>query len=134
MLCSTNQSTFLLCSRVSLGWPSVGLRLIPGADDKLILAKLLTSEAATSSPPKIDVYTSKTMPDRFHFNPANNLRIAPIYIVPRIGWAISTRHEHKVIMQGHYTPKGVSLSSRPLAKHFVNRELTDFFKFLSAFA
>lgn len=74
-----------------------------------VLSRLLSSAPATSNPPAIDVYTAKTMPGRFHFNPMNNPRIAPIYIVPRIGWALTNHHEHEVIMNGNYKPKGVSL-------------------------
>lgn len=72
-----------------------------------VLHRLRTSEAATSDPPAISVYTAETMPQRYHFSAANNARIAPLYIVPTIGWAITNHHEHEVIMRGKYSPKGV---------------------------
>lgn len=74
-----------------------------------------------------DVFTHETMPERWHFvrpSPlpplphqpltsagfsraqSGNPRIAPIYIVPHHGWAISDTHEHQVVMNGHYTPRG----------------------------
>lgn len=73
-----------------------------------VLVRLKSSSPATSDPPAMDVYTAETMPERFHFNPRNNGRIAPIYIVPKLGWTLTDQHEHKVIMNGDYEPKGVS--------------------------
>lgn len=98
------------CPDPPIGWPSVGLRLTTEANMTDILTRLMNSKPATSRPPAINVYTSKTMPARYHFNPSRNERIAPLYIVPRIGWAITNHHEHEEVMQGHYTPLGVSLA------------------------
>lgn len=58
------------------------------------------------------------MPKRFHFS--DNERIAPIYLVPKVGWAITDhvsnstsmvhaddpQHEHEVLFEGDYQPKG----------------------------
>ncbi|KAK8865583.1 hypothetical protein IAR55_000727 [Kwoniella newhampshirensis] len=84
------------------GWPSVGLRFKHGADVDLYLIKLL--EAADKSNGTFAVYTHETMPERWHFSHGH--RIAPIYIVPHLGWAISDHHEHEVIHEGDYRPKG----------------------------
>ncbi|KAF9503081.1 hypothetical protein BS47DRAFT_1310273 [Hydnum rufescens UP504] len=88
------------------GWPSVGLRMSPRANTTEVLARLLSSGPATSDPPAMHVYTAETMPERYHLSARNNERIAPIYIVPRLGWAITNHHEHEVVMQGDYKPKG----------------------------
>ncbi|WVW80511.1 hypothetical protein I302_102495 [Kwoniella bestiolae CBS 10118] len=84
------------------GWPSVGLRFKEGVDSENYLNILL--EAAESSNGTFAVYTHETMPERWHFNHGH--RIAPIYVVPTIGWAITDHHEHEVMFQGDYQPKG----------------------------
>ena len=48
------------------------------------------------------------MPKRWHF--VQNPRIAPIYVVPHIGWAIINRHEQGQKLSGTYSPKGVRWS------------------------
>ncbi|KAG8992013.1 hypothetical protein FRB90_001117, partial [Tulasnella sp. 427] len=40
----------------------------------------------------------------YHYS--DNIRIAPIYVVPRVGWALTHRDEHLVEMGGSYEPKG----------------------------
>ncbi|KAH9948891.1 Phosphodiest-domain-containing protein [Amylocystis lapponica] len=72
------------------GWPSMGLRFYPGANEEEYLSTLLS--AAEASGGKFDVYTRDTMPARFHF--ADNYRIAPIYVVPRMGYALTNRVEN----------------------------------------
>lgn len=44
-------------------------------------------DAADESDGSFAVYTRETMPERWHFNATN--RIAPIYVVPKLGWAIT---------------------------------------------
>ncbi|EIW59386.1 Phosphodiest-domain-containing protein [Trametes versicolor FP-101664 SS1] len=72
------------------GWPAMGLRFQSKADEARYLAVLL--EAAAASGGKFDVYTHDTMPQRWHF--AHNERIAPIYVVPRMGYALTNRIEN----------------------------------------
>lgn len=81
------------------GWPSMGLRFSPEVNASYYLNVLL--DAAKAYPDQFDVYTHETMPKRYHF--ANNARIAPIYVVPKIGYALTTREEGDVGMS-----KGVS--------------------------
>ena len=69
------------------GWPSMGLRFSPEANSTVYLHLLL--EAAKNNSEKFDVYTHETMPERYHFS--NNPRIAPIYIVPKYGYALTMR-------------------------------------------
>ena len=69
------------------GWPSMGLRFSPKANSSAYLNIL--SEAAKNNGEKFDVYTHETMPERYHFS--HNPRIAPIYIIPKYGYALTTR-------------------------------------------
>ena len=87
------------------GWPSVGLRFREGTNSTKYLELL---EAAASNQPGFGVYTHETMPKRWYF--AKTPRIAPIYVVPHIGWAIINRHDHEEKMSGTYSPKGVRRS------------------------
>ena len=49
-------------------------------------------DASALSDGKFDVYTHQTMPQRWHF--VNNPRIAPIYVVPRMGYVLTDRLEN----------------------------------------
>ena len=68
------------------GWPSMGLRFSPEADTTKYLNLLV--EAAKNNSEKFDVYTHETMPERYHLS--HNPRIAPIYVVPKYGYALTT--------------------------------------------
>lgn len=92
-----------------VGWPSYGLRFSPNVDPAKYLERLLKAQRA--NPRAFNVYTADTMPERYHFSPANNERIAPIYAVPNIGWAITNRRDFELDMNGQYQPKGVCLIS-----------------------
>ncbi|KAH8081992.1 Phosphodiest-domain-containing protein [Cristinia sonorae] len=72
------------------GWPAMGLRFSANANVSHYLNIL--REAAQLSNGKFDVYTHDTMPERWHF--ANSERIAPLYVVPRIGYALTNRLEN----------------------------------------
>jgi len=69
------------------GWPSMGLRFAPEANSTAYLKLLL--EVAKKNGEKFDVDTHETMPERYRFS--NNPRIAPIYIVPKYGYALTMR-------------------------------------------
>jgi len=74
------------------GWPLYGLRPKDPANLQGLYDKL-ASEAAGSS--AFDVYLRDVnMPERYHFS--NNHRIAPLWIVPKTGWAIVTKDEFNV--------------------------------------
>lgn len=89
------------------GWPLYGLRpkspaYLQGLYDKLALE-------ATKNP-NFDVYLRDVnMPERYHFS--NNQRIAPLWIVPKTGWAIVTKDEFDVQVakeKGYdYHPRGL---------------------------
>ncbi|KAF9562603.1 Phosphodiest-domain-containing protein [Agrocybe pediades] len=71
------------------GWPSMGLRFHPHVNVSKHLEDLL--RASDENPEKFEVYTHETMPERYHF--ANHERIAPIYVVPKIGYILTTHAE-----------------------------------------
>lgn len=76
----------------NLGWPSMGLHFNPSANTSHYLDVLLTAAADNSE--KFNVYTPETMPEKYHF--AHNTRIAPIYVVPNLGYVLTTRKEGDV--------------------------------------
>jgi len=69
------------------GWPSMGLHFNPSANTSHYLDVLLAAAADNSE--KFNVYTPQTMPERYHF--AHSARIAPIYVVPNMGYVLTTR-------------------------------------------
>jgi predicted AlkP superfamily pyrophosphatase or phosphodiesterase len=89
------------------GWPLYGLRPKNPSDlDRL--HKQLQEKAKDN--PNIEVYLRDTdMPERYHFS--HNERIAPLWIVPKTGWAIVTKDEFDVemgIKNGDvYHPRGL---------------------------
>ncbi|KAF4577019.1 hypothetical protein EYR36_005005 [Pleurotus pulmonarius] len=76
------------------GWPSMGLRFRPEANSSYYLQKLIQASEANGH--KFDVYTHETMPERYHFS--HNDRIAPIYVVPKMGYALTTYEQGNVGM------------------------------------
>ena len=89
------------------GWPLRGLRLKDPERDVPILHKQL-SEASEKSQ-GFDVYTLETMPERYHFT--KNKRIAPLWVIPRTGWAIVERKDFDAkeaqASGTSYHPKGI---------------------------
>ncbi|KAG8420662.1 hypothetical protein J3459_010878 [Metarhizium acridum] len=74
------------------GWPLYGLRPKDDKDTRQLYDEL--KEKAESNP-NFDVYLRDVdMPQRYHFS--NNHRIAPLWIVPKVGWAIATKDEFAV--------------------------------------
>lgn len=75
------------------GWPLYGLR----PKDPARLQELYDSlKAKSSKNPNFEVYLrDKDMPERYHFS--KNERIAPLWIVPKTGWAIVTKDEFNVL-------------------------------------
>jgi len=71
------------------GWPSKGLRFKESANVSHYLEAL--EKAADENPEKFSVYTHETMPTRYHFSHIE--RIAPIFVVPKIGYVLTTRAE-----------------------------------------
>lgn len=70
----------------------MGLHFDSSADASHYLDVLLAAAAKSSE--KFSVYTPQTMPERYHF--AHSPRIAPVYVVPNIGYVLTTRKEGDV--------------------------------------
>lgn len=88
------------------GWPLYGLRPKNPADLQGLYDKLLVEAAHNEH---FDVYIKETMPERFHFS--NNDRIAPLWAIPKTGWAIVHKEDFDVKAakaKGEtYHPKGL---------------------------
>ena len=70
----------------------MGLHFNPSANTSRYLDVLLAAAADNSE--KFNVYTPQTMPERYHF--AHSARIAPIYVIPNMGYVLTTRKEGDV--------------------------------------
>lgn len=71
-------------TRLTAGWPSYGLWY----NEDFVLAahlELLSKAAETMS---FTVYTHETMPESFFFK--HDEHVAPLYLVPDLGWLITT--------------------------------------------
>lgn len=89
------------------GWPLRGLRLkAPDRDVPILHEQLLAAAKKSGS---FEVYTRETMPERYHFS--NNDRIAPLWIVPKTGWAVLEKDDFNVEEalknSKPYKPKGL---------------------------
>ncbi|KAJ5091146.1 Type I phosphodiesterase/nucleotide pyrophosphatase/phosphate transferase [Penicillium alfredii] len=89
------------------GWPSRGLR--PKRPEDLPVLQKQLEKVADKYAHAVQIYTRETMPERYHFT--NNDRIAPLWVIPKAGWAIVERPEfdaHKAQKMGEvYHPKGI---------------------------
>ncbi|KAK3059179.1 hypothetical protein LTR09_000745 [Extremus antarcticus] len=94
------------------GWPLYGLRPFDTSDAQL--TNLYNQLVAKSKLPKyqdaFDVYLrDKNMPAKYHFSA--NQRIAPLWIIPRAGWAIVKKHEFDIVAAKQtndvYHPRGL---------------------------
>ena len=89
------------------GWPLYGLRPKDPADLQSLYDKLAADAAKN---PNYDVYLRDVdMPERYHFS--NNERIAPLWVVPKTGWAIVTKDQFDVAKAKEhgevYSPRGL---------------------------
>ncbi|EJD41238.1 Phosphodiest-domain-containing protein [Auricularia subglabra TFB-10046 SS5] len=82
------------------GWPSMGLRFSEEADIPGVVARL--QAYAEANPMRFKVYTASTMPERWHFNPLNSERIAPVWIVPELGWGVGLRSGGSYPVKGNH--------------------------------
>ncbi len=79
----------------------MGIRFAPTANVSGHLDAL--QKAAAASDGKFEVFTHDTMPQRYHFS--HNERIAPIYVVPKIGYVLTDHVENGAGMsKGVCTP------------------------------
>lgn len=89
------------------GWPLYGLRP-KEPNDLHILYDSLAAKATGN--PSFKVYLrDENMPEKYHFS--QNDRIAPLWIVPKAGWAIVTREEFDIEVAKKngqtYSPRGL---------------------------
>lgn len=89
------------------GWPLYGLRPKKQSDLQGLYDTLL-AESVTN--PNFEVYLrDENMPERYHFS--KNERIAPLWVVPKTGWAIVHKEDFDVKeakLKGEtYHPKGL---------------------------
>ncbi|KAI9741626.1 MAG: ectonucleotide pyrophosphatase phosphodiesterase [Cirrosporium novae-zelandiae] len=89
------------------GWPLYGLRPKNSEDLQAIYASILNK---TKENPNVEVYLrDKNMPKRYHFK--NNDRIAPLWIIPKTGWAIVKKEDFDVnralAAAEEYHPRGL---------------------------
>jgi predicted AlkP superfamily pyrophosphatase or phosphodiesterase len=94
------------------GWPLYGLRPIDPSPSHLqeLYESLLAKSLLPENLGHFSVYLRDTnMPEHYHFS--NNPRIAPLWIVPAVGWAIVTRSEFDLPAQDAtkqiYHPRGL---------------------------
>lgn len=89
------------------GWPLFGLRPKADASEKQIYESLKSQEPEDGS---WTVYRKKDMPSRWHFGGRSGGRyqdrIAPIWVVPKTGWSITT-HADYTGMGEKYQPHGI---------------------------
>ena len=73
------------------GWPLYGLR---PKDPENLYPMYEQLKRKHGENPNIEIYLRENMPERYHFS--NNDRIAPLWIVPKAGWAIVTKSEFDI--------------------------------------
>ncbi|KAF3001512.1 hypothetical protein E8E13_009163 [Curvularia kusanoi] len=73
------------------GWPLYGLRP-KNPDDLYPLYEKIKRKHGEN--PNIEIYLRENMPVRYHFS--NNDRIAPLWIIPKAGWAIVAKSEFDI--------------------------------------
>ena len=89
------------------GWPLYGLRPKDPAHLRPLYNQLVTE---SEKDPNFEVYLrDENMPERYHF--AKNDRIAPLWVVPKTGWAIVHKEDFDVneakLTGQVYHPKGL---------------------------
>lgn len=89
------------------GWPSRGIR--PKKPQGLKVLEEQLQSAAPNYSHAVEIYTRENMPERYHFS--GNDRIAPLWVIPKAGWAIVEREEldaRKALEAGEvYRPRGI---------------------------
>lgn len=89
------------------GWPSRGLRPKKSDDIPVLMGQL--AKMVAKYPHAVEVYNHQTMPERYHFT--DNDRIAPLWVIPKAGWAIVERPNFDVSEalenRAPYHPKGI---------------------------
>ncbi|KAA8648373.1 hypothetical protein EYZ11_007320 [Aspergillus tanneri] len=87
------------------GWPLRGIWPKQAEDLKTLQDQL--ENVAQNYSHAMEIYTRETMPERYHFK--NNDRIAPLWVIPKTGWAIVERPDFDA---GHALEKGKTYHPR----------------------
>ncbi|KAI9570581.1 hypothetical protein HD554DRAFT_353713 [Boletus coccyginus] len=114
------------------GWPSMGLWFKPDVNTTAALSRLvLASESRKFDVFTTDTYTYSTsdsiatvptMPKRYHYS--SSQRLAPIWVIPRTGYALTDRVENGSLMSignhgydnDEHSMRAVFISQGPFAK------------------
>ncbi|OAL65795.1 type I phosphodiesterase/nucleotide pyrophosphatase [Trichophyton rubrum] len=76
------------------GWPLRGLVPKRKEDIQLLFEQAKNHTAFMGFDDYLEIYTRETMPERYHFSKSN--RIAPLWVIPKTGWAIVERPDFDV--------------------------------------
>ncbi|ANZ74806.1 BA75_01137T0 [Komagataella pastoris] len=90
------------------GWPLFGIR--PKIPVDIFLEELEVNWENHSLKEHFNVYLKENLPEEWHFGTITNQysgRIAPIWVVPKVGWSITTHYDMEYKMEFDYKPKGV---------------------------
>jgi predicted AlkP superfamily pyrophosphatase or phosphodiesterase len=74
------------------GWPLLGLR--PKRPEDLFTLHEQLTKSSDAYRDSIEVYSRESMPERYHFSHSD--RIAPLWVIPRAGWAIVEKKDFDV--------------------------------------
>ncbi|KAE8351378.1 alkaline-phosphatase-like protein [Aspergillus coremiiformis] len=89
------------------GWPLRGLR--PKRPEDLETLQHQLESVAVNYSHAIEIYTRETMPERYHFS--KNDRIAPLWVIPKTGWAVVERPgfdvQSALEKEETYHPRGI---------------------------
>ncbi|TKY85646.1 hypothetical protein EX895_005185 [Sporisorium graminicola] len=89
------------------GWPSAGLRFHGTPAEQHTLAHHALRRLQGLERTGWTVYTRATLPARYHLrSTAVHDRLAPLWIVPDLGWSITTHKEMAAFSDGVYAPRG----------------------------
>ncbi|SAM81856.1 related to nucleotide diphosphatase [Ustilago bromivora] len=92
-------------------WPLAGLRLRGRTErereESARRAYVILAAAAKKRNAGFNVYRREELPERFHLQSSVvEDRLAPLWMIPRLGWSITTHHEMATFADGIYAPIG----------------------------
>ncbi|KAI0464849.1 hypothetical protein LJB42_000060 [Komagataella kurtzmanii] len=90
------------------GWPLFGIR--PRIPVAKFFKELEVNWEHHLLKEHFNVYLKENLPEEWHFGTNTNQysdRIAPIWVVPKVGWSITTHEDMENKMEFDYKPKGV---------------------------
>ena len=90
------------------GWPSAGLRFRGSTEEQAELGeKALHRLTSVQKKQGWKVYPRHSLPSLYHLNsPTVQDRLAPLWIIPELGWSITTHQEMSTFAHGVYAPRG----------------------------